>query len=62
MNLHGNIARGNAQACGNGLIVDFSDFIHFDEVVSRTQRPELIPPPFAGVVGDGKGSIGARAR
>jgi len=58
VNLHHDISRVNAQTCSSGLIVDFSDLVHFDEVVSVAQGPELVPPAFRSSVGD-KGGIGA---
>ena len=58
MNLHRNISQVNTQTCRSGLIVDFRDPVHLEEVVSGTQGPELVPPTFTSAVGD-KAGIGA---
>ncbi len=48
-----------AKACGSGLIVDFSDSVHLDEVVSGPQCPELVSSAFPCSVRD-ESSIGTR--
>ena len=52
VNLHGNIAGENTEPGSNRLIVDFNNFVYFDEVVPGSQRPELVPPTLAGTIGN----------